>query len=122
AASGRGIFTALQRALDEAAEEQGIELVLGFGNDVTNPVFFDRLGWADGAHYRIWARPVLRRGAGEAGALDVDGNAPAGWLNHHVRGTQYLRGRYVVSQRQYEQMRSDRGHALVWAHKSCGPE
>ena len=43
AASGRGIFTELQRALDQAAQEQGIELVLGFGNEVTNPVFFGRL-------------------------------------------------------------------------------
>ena len=43
AASGRGIFTELQRALDQAAEEQGLEVVLGFGNEVTNPVFFDRL-------------------------------------------------------------------------------
>jgi len=120
AASGRGIFTALQRALDEAAEEQGIELVLGFGNDVTNPVFFDRLGWADVAHYRIWARPVLRRGAGEAGALDVDGDAAAGWSNHVVRDAEYLRWRYDDSPRPYVTIRSDGGYAVVWPSKPFG--
>ena len=73
AASGRGIFTELQRALDQAAEEQGLEVVLGFGNEVTNPVFFDRLRWSDVAHYRIWARPVVRQGRDVAGALDARG-------------------------------------------------
>ena len=75
----------LQRALDQAAEEQGLEVVLGFGNEVTNPMFFDRLRWSDVAHYRIWARPVVRQGRDVAGALDAEGDAACGWRNHVVR-------------------------------------
>jgi GNAT superfamily N-acetyltransferase len=120
AASGRGIFTELQRALDQAAEEQGIELVLGFGNEVTNPMFFDRLGWSDVAHYRIWARPVVRGGRGEAGAFDVDGDAAAGWRNHLVRDEQYLRWRYESSPRPYATLGSENGYAVVWPAKPLG--
>jgi hypothetical protein len=120
AASGRGIFTELQRALDQAAEEQGIELVLGFGNEVTNPVFFDRLGWSDVAHYRIWARPVLGRRSRATAALDVDGDAAAGWGNHVVRDGPYLRWRYEDSPRPYVTVRSSSGYAVVWPSKAMG--
>jgi hypothetical protein len=120
AASGRGIFTELQRALDQAAEEQGIELVLGFGNEVTNPMFFDRLGWSDLAHYRIWARPVVRPGDERAAALDVDGDAAAAWRNHVVRDDRYLRWRYGDSPRPYVTVRSDNGYAVVWPSKPMG--
>jgi GNAT superfamily N-acetyltransferase len=117
AASGRGIFTALQRALDQAAEERGVELVLGFGNEVTNPMFFDRLGWSDVARYRIWARPVLRGGRDATGAFDVDGDAAAGWRNHLVRDEPYLRWRYEGSPRPYATVRSESGYAVVWPAK-----
>ena len=120
AASGRGIFTELQRALDRAAEEQGIEVVLGFGNEVTNPMFFDRLGWSDVAHYRIWARPVVREGRDVAGPLEVEGDAAAEWRNHIVRDEQYLRWRYDDSPRPYVTVRSDNGYAVVWPSKPLG--
>lgn len=120
AASGRGIFTELQRALDRAAEEAGIELVLGFGNDVTNPMFFDRLGWSDVAHYRIWARPVIRRRDVAAGDVDVDGDAAAAWRNHIVRDEQYLSWRYGDSPRPYVTVRSASGYAVVWPSKPMG--
>jgi predicted N-acetyltransferase YhbS len=120
AASGRGIFTELQRALDQAAEEQGIELVLGFGNEVTNPVFFGRLGWSDIAHYRIWGRPVVRQGRDVGGALDVDGDSAAGWRNHIIRDQRYLRWRYEDSPRPYATVRSDSGYAVVWPSKPMG--
>jgi predicted N-acetyltransferase YhbS len=120
AASGRGIFTELQRALDQAAQEQGIELVLGFGNEVTNPVFFGRLGWSDIAHYRIWGRPVVRQGRDVGGALDVDGDSAAGWRNHIVRDERHLRWRYEGSPRPYVTVCSDNGYAVVWPSKPMG--
>jgi GNAT superfamily N-acetyltransferase len=120
AASGRGIFTELQRALDQAAEEEGLELVLGFGNEVTNPVFFDRLDWSDVAHYRIWARPVVRQGRDVAGVLPIEGDAATGWRNHIVRDERYLRWRYGDSPRPYVTVRSDNGYAVVWPSKPFG--
>ena len=120
AASGRGIFTELQRALDQAAEEQGLEVVLGFGNEVTNPVFFDRLRWSDVAHYRIWARPVVRQGRDVAGALDAEGDAAMRWRNHVVRDGRYLGWRYGDSPRPYVTVRSDNGYAVVWPSKPFG--
>jgi predicted N-acetyltransferase YhbS len=122
AASGRGIFTELQRELDRAAGEQGSELVLGFGNEVTNPMFFDRLGWSDVAHYRLWARPVARRVREVAGIHDVevDGDAAAAWPNHVVRDEGYLRWRYGDSPRPYATVRSNGGYAVVWPAKPMG--
>jgi predicted N-acetyltransferase YhbS len=120
AASGRGIFTELQRALDQAAEQQGIEVVLGFGNEVTNPMFFNRLGWSDVAHYRIWARPVVRGGGDAVGELEVEGDAAAGWRNHVVRDERHLRWRYEDSPRPYVTVRSDSGYAVVWPSKPMG--
>jgi hypothetical protein len=120
AASGRGIFTELQRALDQAAADQGVELVLGFGNEVTNPMFFDRLGWSDVAHYRIWARLVVGRRGEATATLDVDGDAAAGWQNHVVRDERYLRWRYGDSPRPYVTVRSGSGYAVVWPSKPMG--
>jgi hypothetical protein len=120
-ASGRGIFTELQRALDQAAEEQGVEVVLGFGNEVTNPAFFNRLGWSDVAHYRIWARPVIRGGRDVSHGLEVDGDAAAGWRNHVLRDERYLRWRYEDSPRPYVTVRSENGYAVVWPAKPCSP-
>jgi predicted N-acetyltransferase YhbS len=120
AASGRGIFTELQRALDQAAEQQGIEVVLGFGNEVTNPMFFNRLGWSDVARYRIWARPVVRGGGDAVGELEVEGDAAAGWRNHVVRDERHLRWRYEASPRPYVTVRSDSGYAVVWPSKPMG--
>ena len=121
AAGGRGIFTELQRALDEAAQEQGVEVVLGFGNEVTNPMFFNRLGWSDVAHYRIWARPLVRRGGEAPGAdLGVDGDGAAGWPNHVIRDEPYLRWRYDDSPRPYVTLRSANGYAVVWPAKPLG--
>ena len=70
---------------------RALEVVLGFGNEVTNPMFFDRLRWSDVAHYRIWARPVVRQGRDVAGALDAEGDAAMRWRNHVVRDGRYLR-------------------------------
>jgi GNAT superfamily N-acetyltransferase len=120
AASGRGIFTGLQRALVQAAEEDGIEVALGFGNEVTNPMFFGRLGWSDVARYRIWARPVVRGGGDVSGTLHVEGDAAAGWRNHIVRDEQYLRWRYDDSPRPYVTIRSKNGYAVVWPSKPLG--
>ncbi len=119
-ASGRGIFTELQRALDQAAEEQGVEVVLGFGNEVTNPAFFNRLGWSDVAHYPIWARPVIRGGRDVSHGLEVDGDAAAGWRNHVLRDERYLRWRYEDSPRPYVTVRSENGYAVVWPAKPMG--
>jgi len=120
AASGRGIFTELQRTLDAAAQNQGMEVVLGFGNEVTNPMFFGRLGWSNIGYYRIWARPVLRRGSVDAAGLDVEGDAAAAWPNHIIRDERYLRWRFDASPRPYVTVRSGAGYAIVWPAKPFG--
>ena len=120
-ARGLGIFTALQRHLEEEAAALGSSVVLGFGNPVTNPMFFDLLGWSDIARYRIWARPALGRGAEPAGTeLEVEGDAAAGWRNHVVRDTGHLAWRFLDSPRGYVPLRSAGGYAVVWPAKPYG--
>jgi hypothetical protein len=119
-AAGRGIFTELQRSLDEEAKERGIEVVLGFGNEVTNPMFFGRLGWSNIGYYRIWGRPTLRKRQGEPARGVADGDVAAGWPNHIVRDETYLRWRWVDSPRPYVEVRSENGYAVVWPAKPFG--
>jgi GNAT superfamily N-acetyltransferase len=120
AARGLGIFTELQRALEEEAQERGVEVVLGFGNEVTNPTFFGRLGWSNIGYYRIWGRPVVRRRPQSPANLAVAGDAAAGWPNHIVRDERYLHWRFEGSPRPYVAIRSAKGHAVVWPAKPFG--
>ena len=120
-ARGLGIFTALQRHLEERAQALGSSVVLGFANPVTNRMFFGVLGWSDLAHYRIWARPA--RGRGETpppAGLEVEGDAAAGWVNHVVRDTAHLAWRFLGTPRGYVPLRSPGGYAVVWPDKPYG--
>lgn len=143
-ARGRGIFTQLQARNEQEALQRGVAVVLGFGNPVTNPMFFERLGWTDIAHYRMWARPLFGRAAkpalqlhprrrrtreARASALCVpsanarqtvaksfstDGDAAAAWPNHIVRDARYLTWRYLDSPRPYQVIESEDGYAVLW--------
>ena len=120
-ARGLGIFTALQRHLEERAEALGSSVVLGFANPVTNPMFFNLLGWSDMGRYRIWARPSRGRGeAPPAAGLEVEGDAAAGWVNHVIRDTRHLAWRFLDSPRGYVPLRSAGGYAVVWPDKPYG--
>ena len=95
--------------------------MLGFANAVTNPIFLGRLGWSDVAHYRIWARPVVRRRSRRAPARSTSrATQPTRWRNHVVRDERYLSWRYVDSPRPYVTVRSDDGYAVVWPAKPFG--
>jgi predicted N-acetyltransferase YhbS len=117
-ATGRGVFTRLQGKLEQEAQERGAAVALGFGNPVTNPMFFGRLGWTDIGHYRMWARPVFGR---EEKTLQQSvaksfpgGDAAAAWPNHIVRDARYLTWRFLDSPRPYQVLESEDGHAVLW--------
>jgi GNAT superfamily N-acetyltransferase len=118
-ARGRGIFTQLQAKNEQEARDRGVAVALGFGNSVTNPTFFGRLGWTDIGHYRMWARPLLRANAFEilqqtvATSLTTDGDAAAAWRNHVIRDQRYLAWRYVDSPRPYQVIDSESGYAVL---------
>jgi GNAT superfamily N-acetyltransferase len=59
---GRGVFSALERANEEAAAEAGSPLTVTFPNAASYPIFVSRLGWTSLPKLRLWARP-LRAGA-----------------------------------------------------------
>ena len=119
-ARGRGIFTRLQARNEQQALERGVAVALGFGNPVTNPAFFSRLGWKDIAHYRMWARPLLRSGTSTTlqhsvtRPLSADGDAAAAWPNHVVRDTRYLTWRFLDSPRPYRVLESEDAYAVLW--------
>ena len=120
-ARGLGVFTALQRHLEERAEALGSAVVLGFGSAPTTPMFLGLLGWSEIGRYRMWARPVLGRGieAPPAG-LEVEGDTAASWPNHVIRDTRHLAWRYLDSPRRYVTLRSGGGYAIVWPDKPHG--
>lgn len=55
---GRGIFSRLELANEEAAAERGSAIGITFPNDASRPIF-ERLGWHEVWRGRIWARPPL---------------------------------------------------------------
>jgi GNAT superfamily N-acetyltransferase len=106
-ARGQGIFEALERRHEEQATERGVAVVLAFASKPTAPIFLGRLGWAEIARYRVWARPLprfatARRAVGEVERFRHAGDAAAAWPNHVVRDAPYLNWRYLRSPRRYE--------------------
>ena len=59
---GRGVFSTLERANEEAAAASGSPLTVTFPNAASYPIFVTRLGWTSLPRLRLWARP-LRAGA-----------------------------------------------------------
>jgi GNAT superfamily N-acetyltransferase len=55
---GRGVFSALERANEEAAAEAGSPLTVTFPNATSYPIFVSRLGWTSLPKLRLWARPL----------------------------------------------------------------
>jgi hypothetical protein len=120
-ARGRGIFPALERRHEEAAQERGAAVVLAFASKPTAPIFLGPLGWTRVAKLRIWARPAPRllrpsEHAKRVERLDVAGDAARAWPNHVIRDATFLNWRYAASPRDYELFRSDHGYAVV-GHK-----
>jgi GNAT superfamily N-acetyltransferase len=117
-ARGRGIFVELERKHEREAAERGVACVLAFASAPTAPLFLGPLGWTAIGKLRVWARPASSRASGAAVAsLDFPGDAAAGWPNHVVRNTPYLRWRYLESPRGYEAVAEDGGYAVVWPAK-----
>jgi GNAT superfamily N-acetyltransferase len=115
---GRGIFAGLEAKHEREATERGAAVALAFASAPTAPIFLGPLGWTEIGRLRIWARPVMLRGAEEAPApLDVEGDAGASWPNHVVRDRRHLAWRYVDSPRGYRALRSAGGYAVVWPRK-----
>jgi GNAT superfamily N-acetyltransferase len=113
-ARGLGIFRELERKHEREAEERGVAVVLAFASAPTAPIFLGPLGWTEIGRFRIWARPIARRGsAAGVPSLEVEGDAAAGWPNHVVRDTAQLAWRYLDSPRGYVVARSGDGYAVV---------
>jgi GNAT superfamily N-acetyltransferase len=74
---GRGVFSTLQEANEEAAAASGSPLTVTFPNARSYPIFVGRLGWIDLPRLRLWARPLRAGGvaryvlgrAGERGGM-----------------------------------------------------
>ena len=121
AASGRGIFTELQRAHDQAAEEQGLEVVLGFGNARDEPGVLRPARLVGRARsYRIWARPVVAAGTRRGGRARRRGrrsDRAGGTTSSATGGTSLALRRLAAAVRA---VRSDNGYAVVWPSKPLG--
>jgi GNAT superfamily N-acetyltransferase len=59
---GRGVFSSLQEANEEAAASAGSPLTVTFPNARSYPIFVGRLGWIDLPRLRLWARPLRAGG------------------------------------------------------------
>jgi GNAT superfamily N-acetyltransferase len=127
---GRGLWSVLELHNEQESAAAGAPAVLGFTNPVAGPILVGKLGWADLAALRLWARPQRLRAA-EAGFRDGGGETldrfgpeadalyrlvRGGWGNHVVRSTEYLNWRFVDSPRPYRILAARAGGELAgWA-------
>jgi GNAT superfamily N-acetyltransferase len=90
---GRGVFSTLEAANEQAAAEAGSPLTVTFPNAASYPIFVSRLGWTSLPKLRLWARPLsvaavarylLRRPGSRGGLRDPD-PAPIRWDGLEVR-------------------------------------
>ena len=123
-ARGRGIFAGLERRNEHEANEHGVAAVLAFASASTAPIFLGPLGWTEIARYRVWARPLVRRGRvdGTSGSIRVEGDAASTWPNHVVRDEGHLTWRYADSPRGYRIVRAGDGYAVVGRTRYRGVE
>jgi GNAT superfamily N-acetyltransferase len=81
---GRGVFSTLQQANEEAAAAAGSPLTVTFPNAKSYPIFIRRLGWIDLPRLRLWARPLRVAGVvryalgrpGERGGMGAADSTP----------------------------------------------
>lgn len=115
---GRGIFTTLERANEEAAAARGCAAGVTFPNDASRPIFLGALGWERLWRGRVWARPPLP--PLPAGRLRIERveRAPAGVeelagdANGQVVDAALLEWRYLRSPREYAVTAAYEGSAL----------
>ena len=115
---GKGIFSRLELANEEAAVEQGCELGVTFPNDASRGIFLERLDWDELWHGRIWARPPLppiRRGAlriEELTAIPGEVDGLGSTTNGQITDAAFLQWRYLGSPRAYRVLGAFRGESL----------
>ncbi len=137
-ARGQGVFTALERGLEEQGLERGSSCALVFANAASKPIYLGRLGWSRIDGRRVWARP-LRGALGRLRGRHSDWDVPnvsrgrdvrgvrrfgdetdrlyerlAPRLgNHLVRDARYLNWRYLESPRKYRALAVENGYAVL---------
>lgn len=132
-ARGQGVFTALERALQERAGAEDAACALVVPNRASRPLYQERLGWTSLAVRRVWARPL--RGAlvrllgrrprwtasGAARRVERFGEATDALYerlapslgNHLVRDARHLTWRYLDAPREYRVLGSETGFAVL---------
>lgn len=104
---GKGIFSRLELANEQAAIERGCVVAVTFPNDASRPIFLERLGWHELWRGRVWARPplpALRRGSlriEELTAIPPEADRLGGPANGQVADQAFLDWRYLRSPREY---------------------
>ena len=69
---GQGLWSVLELHNEQESAAAGAPAVLGFTNPVAGPILVGKLGWADLAGLRLWARPLQVR-AKDAGFREGGG-------------------------------------------------
>jgi GNAT superfamily N-acetyltransferase len=111
---GKGIFSRLELANEQAAAERGCAVAVTFPNGASRPIFLERLGWHELWRGRVWVRPPLPA-LGRVERLtsipaDVDGlGGPA---NGQIADTAFLDWRYLRSPRRYRVLGAFDGQRL----------
>lgn len=115
---GKGIFTRLERANEDAAAARGCDVAITFPNAASRPIFLERLGWHDLWHARLWVRPPappLRLGrfrVEELRTIPEGVEALAGTANGPIADAAYLEWRYLRSPRAYRVLGAFEGETL----------
>jgi GNAT superfamily N-acetyltransferase len=111
---GKGIFSRLELANEQAAAERGCAVAVTFPNDASRPIFLERLGWHELWRGRVWARPPLPRlGAIEPlTSIPPDVDRLGGPANGQVADAAFLDWRYLRSPREYRVLGAFDGERL----------
>ena len=116
---GKGVFTRVERASEEAAAERGCAVGVVFPNEASRPILLGPLGWTELWRGRVWARPPLP--AVTAGRLRVEelrsipgdaGGLGGAAANGQVIDAAYLDWRYLRSPREYRVLGAYDGERL----------
>jgi hypothetical protein len=121
---GRGIFQALNHAIERRSREARVAVELGFTNRLAGPIYIAKLGWSDVHRLRLWGR-LLRpaRATGLAASSDFERfgseqeeayrRAAPALPSHFVRDAAYLDWRFASDARSYVRLATDRGYAVL---------
>jgi len=111
---GKGIFSRLELANEQAAAERGCAIAVTFPNDASRPIFLERLGWDELWRGRVWARPphpALRR-VEPLTSIPADVDRLAGSANGQIADAAFLEWRYLRSPRGYRVLGAFEGERL----------